>query len=112
MKRSMQLGMLALSVVSMATLASCSSKITEEQLAQLRDLRQREQTLNQQIRTRESDRSRLQGEVSARRAELDRCNTNKQFVQGKLQQWPNVWPDWADTVPTTVPSAPRGGRGK
>jgi hypothetical protein len=90
----------------MATLASCSSKITEEQLAQLRDLRQREQTLNQQIRTRESERSRLQGEVSARRAEVDRCNTNKQFVQGKLQQWPNVWPDWADTVATTPATPP------
>jgi peptidoglycan hydrolase CwlO-like protein len=103
MKRSFQLGMLVLVTASATVLTSCSSKITEEQLATLRDLRQQEQTLNQQIRQKEGERDRLQGEVNARKAELDRCNQNKQFVQGKLAQWPNVWPDWEYT-PENQPS--------
>jgi uncharacterized protein (DUF3084 family) len=103
MKRSIQLGTLVLATAGMMTLASCSSKITEEQLATLRDLRQQEQTLNQQIRQKEGERDRIQGEVNARRAELDRCNQNKQFVQGKLAQWPNVWPDW-EYVPENTPT--------
>jgi outer membrane murein-binding lipoprotein Lpp len=103
MKRSIQLGVLVAAVAGMTMLTSCSSKITEEQLATLRDLRQQEQTLNQQIRQKEGERDRLQGEVNARRAELDRCNTNKQFVQGKLAQWPNVWPDW-QPAPVNTPT--------
>ena len=107
MKRTIQLVMLVLVVASATVLTSCSSKITEEQLATLRDLRAQEQTLNQQIRQKEGERDRLQGEVNARKAELDRCNQNVQFVQGKLAQWPNVWPDWQDTPQPSVESKPR-----
>ena len=103
MKRSIQLSLLVLATASATLLTSCTSKITEEQLATLRDLRQQEQTLNQQIRQKEGERDRIQGEVNSRRAELDRCNTNKQFVQGKLAQWPNVWPDWQYT-PENAPT--------
>jgi peptidoglycan hydrolase CwlO-like protein len=97
MKRTVQLAMLVLVMASATVLTSCSSKITEEQMATLRDLRDQEQKINQQIRQMEGERDRLQGEVNARKAELDRCNQNIQFVQGKLAQWPNVWPDWQDT---------------
>jgi predicted phage gp36 major capsid-like protein len=97
MKQSLRYGALVVAVASMATLASCSSKITEEQLARLRELRQKEQTLAQQIRAKRDERSRLQSEVNARRAELDRCAKDKAFVQSKLAQWPDVWPDWKDT---------------
>jgi uncharacterized protein (DUF3084 family) len=109
MKLSLRYGALVVAVASMATLASCSSKITEEQLAKLRDLRQKEQTLTQQIRAKKDERSRLQSEVNARRAELDKCAKDKAFVQSKLAQWPDVWPDWKDTPtpPTGTGSTPR-----
>lgn len=106
MKQSLRYGALVLAVACMSMLASCSSKITEEQLARLRELRQQEQTLQQQIRAKKDERSRLQGEVNARRADLDRCSKDKAFVQSKLAQWPDVWPDWKDTV-----AAPSGGVG-
>jgi len=106
MKQTLRHGALVIAVAAAATLASCSNKITEEQLAQLRDLRQREQTLTQQIRAKKDERSRLQGEINTRRAELDRCNNDKAFVQGKLSQWPDVWPDWKDT-PAPTESRPR-----
>ena len=72
--------------------SGCTSKITDEQLAKLRDLRQQEQTLNQQLRAKEDERTRVQNEIKARKAELDKCNSNMQFVKDKLAQWPNVWP--------------------
>jgi outer membrane murein-binding lipoprotein Lpp len=109
MKRSHQLSLLAIAIASTA-IAGCSSKITQEQLAELQSLRQQEQTMNTQIRQREQDKARLQGEINARRAELDRCNTNRQFVQGKLQQWPDVWPDWKDTPPTPPQPTPTPSR--
>jgi uncharacterized protein (DUF3084 family) len=107
MKRSIQLGALTLVVLGATTLASCSSKITEEQLAELQRLRDQERTMTQQIRSSEQDKNRLQSELSAQRAELDRCTQNKQFVQGKLTQWPNVWPDWQYTEPSAPSSTPR-----
>ena len=107
MKQALRYGALVVAVASAATLASCSNKITEEQLARLRELRQQEQTLTQQVRAKRDERSRLQGEINTRRAELDRCNQDKAFVQGKLSQWPDVWPDWKDTVATGTQSNPR-----
>lgn len=85
---------LVLVAASMATLAGCTSKITEEQLAKMRDLRAREQTLRQQLTTAKSNRDRLQSEINQRRSELDQCSKDREFVQSKLAQWPNVWPDW------------------
>ncbi len=107
MKQALRYGALVVAVACAATLASCSNKITEEQLARLRELRQQEQTLNQQIRAKKDERSRIQGEMNTRRAELDRCNQDKAFVQGKLAQWPDVWPDWKDTVASGTTSRPR-----
>ncbi len=108
MKQALRYGALLVAVASMATLASCSSKITEEQLAKMRELRQKEQTLTQQIRAKRDEKSRLQSEVNARKAELDKCSKDRAFVQSKLAQWPDVWPDYKDTPPPApVESKPR-----
>lgn len=90
---------LALVAVTASTLgmAGCSSKITDEQLAQLKDLRQQETTLQSQIRQRNDAKSQLTNEVSRLRADLNQCAQDKSFVQSKLTQWPNVWPDWQYT---------------
>jgi uncharacterized protein involved in exopolysaccharide biosynthesis len=107
MKRSIRLGAFALVVLGATSLTSCSSKITEEQLAELTRLRDQERTLTNQVRSAEQDKNRLQSEVTAQRTSLESCNTNKQFVQGKLSQWPNVWPDWQYVEPTAPTSNPR-----
>ncbi len=111
MNRTLKVGALVLAVAGMSVITGCSSKITEEQLAELKRLRDQERTLTQQISAKEGEKGTLQSEVNARRADLDRCNTNKQFVQGKLAQWPNVWPDWTyteiDTVGQGSQSVPR-----
>jgi uncharacterized protein (DUF3084 family) len=106
MKRSITAPLLVLALAGATTLASCTSMITEEQLAELQNLRNQERTLQQQLKSAEQERTRLQGEVDAQRAQLDRCNSDKQFVEGKLQQWPNVWPDWEYVDDSVIESAP------
>lgn len=101
MKRIHQLSLVAVATASMA-MVGCASKISQEQLTELQNLRQQETTLQQQISAKEAEKSRLQGEVSARRSELDQCNTQRQFIEGKLATWPDVWPDWKDTPATTT----------
>lgn len=107
MKLSIQAPLLVMALVGATLLASCTAKITEEQLAELQRLRQQEQTLNQQLRTAEQERTKLQGEVTAQQALLTKCNADKDFVNGKLQQWPNVWPDWTYVDDTPTQSTPR-----
>ena len=92
MNAKIRIGMLALVVAGSSFLASCSSKITAEQLATLRQLRAQEAQLKQDIESKKSELSRLKNEVSARQKEVDNCNSRKQFVQSKLAQWPNAWP--------------------
>jgi peptidoglycan hydrolase CwlO-like protein len=94
MKRSITLGLAVFALAGSSFLASCTSKITKEQLATIRDLRQQEQSLNSQISSRNADLERLKREVAARQKEVDDCNTRKQFVQAKLKQWEagTVWP--------------------
>ena len=81
-------------LVSSFLLDSCTSMVTEEQLAKLDELRREEQSLRQQIAEKQDEKASLERELNARQAELDDCSKDKQFVQDKLAQWPDVWPDW------------------
>ena len=73
--------------------SSCSNKITEEQLKQLQDLRMKERGLNESIQKKKDEKSRLMREMDSRKAELKDCTDKTNFVQQKLQQWPNIWPE-------------------
>jgi len=85
---------LSIAIVAASLLfSSCSNKITEEQLLQLKDLRLKERSLNESIQKKRDEKSRLEKELSARKGELKDCNDKKAFVTGKLQNWPNVWPE-------------------
>ena len=81
-------------------MAGCSSKITQEQLTQLTTLRQQETSLKSQQASLQTRQAEVQRELSARRADLDRCNENMRIVNQRLApgQWPNIWPDWPDTA--------------
>lgn len=79
---------------SSLSFTSCTSKITEEQLAQLAELRKRESQLNQEISAKQSEISKLESEINSRQAVLNDCNKDKDFIKTKLSQWPNVWPDY------------------
>lgn len=92
MKAKLRIGMLVLALAGSSFLASCTSMITKEQLAELKSLREQERSLKQQIESKNEEKRRLQTEVDQLQKEVDNCNSKKQFVQSKLAQWPNVWP--------------------
>lgn len=92
MKAKLQMGMIVFALTGASFLASCSSHITKEQLAEMRSLRESERSLKSQIEAKNDEKRRLQGEVDQPQREVDNCNSKKQFVSSKLQQWPNVWP--------------------
>lgn len=73
--------------------AGCTSKVTEEQLKTLADLRKQEKNINEQIQTKQAEKNTIERELAARRAELSKCSENLDFVKKKLAQWPNVWPE-------------------
>lgn len=86
-------------VGSTFTFNGCKSMITEEQLAQLRDLRAKESSLSDMIQKKKDEKSKLERELKQRQADLKNCNDEKDFVQKKLSQWPNIWPDYTPAQP-------------
>lgn len=89
------------SVVLMASfvMTSCTPKVTEEQLAQLSELRKKERSLTEEIASRRADIQKVDNELKARNAELNDCSKEKDFIKSKLSQWPNVWPDYTPAQP-------------
>ncbi len=75
-------------------MSSCTPKITEEQMMQLKELRNKEKSLTEMIARKKQEKKNLESEVNARKAELKKCQDDKAFVTGKLSQWPNCWPDY------------------
>jgi len=73
--------------------SSCDN-VTEEQLAQLEELRREESSLKDKISDVNSEASKLKMELRDVNKDLDKCNKDRKFVEDKLKSWPNVWPDW------------------
>lgn len=86
-------GFLSIFVVTSMVLSSCNG-ITEEQLAKLNELRETEQRLESEVAQAKNQLSKINKELAARKKELNDCTKDKNFVTGKLSQWPNVWPDY------------------
>jgi hypothetical protein len=74
--------------------ASCAPKITDEQKLQLKELRTQERNLTEQISKAKQEKSKLEAELNARKADLKRCDDEVSFIKSKLATWPDVWPDW------------------
>lgn len=97
----------ALPVALLATalvLASCTCKIKEEQLSQIRQIRTLDKQTAADITKGESEKSRVTRELSARQAEVRGCNERLSFIQQKKAQWPNIWGDWDPNAPEVEPT--------
>lgn len=88
------LGISLIILASSVSFTGCTSMITEQQLAQLQELRKQERSLKQDINSAKSDISNLESEIKSRQSELDDCTKKADFIKSKLGQWPNVWPDY------------------
>jgi peptidoglycan hydrolase CwlO-like protein len=88
------IGVSAIVLSSSMSFTGCTAMITEEQMARIQELRAKEKQLNAEISSKESEISKIEGEIRSRQAELTDCNKDKDFIMQKLNQWPNVWPDY------------------
>lgn len=89
-----RIGALALVPIATVMLSSCSSKITEEQMMQLQELRKQERSLQDAITNKKSELNRLKDEINMRRSELRNCEGERDLIKQRLSQWPNIWPDY------------------
>ena len=92
------------------TNTGCTPKITDEQLAKLRLLKEQAAQLEQDIKKKEAEKSALEKEVASRQAEERQSSQNIEFIKQKLQTWPNSWPDFVppstEGVLETTPAPP------
>lgn len=76
-------------------MTDCTSKITEEQMQELQELKRRESSLNDKIADINAELTKLRQELKSIQTDLNKCNEDKAFVESKLANWPDVWPDWS-----------------
>lgn len=74
--------------------SSCTSMVTEEQLIMLRDLRTRQTNLQSELERVKSDTRALESELARAKSASDECDRKRKNLEAKLQDWPNVWPDY------------------
>lgn len=85
---------------------SCSNKITEEQLAQLKELRKQEASLNDKIESKEKSIARTQTELNEQKAKLKNCDDLNALLETRLKNWPNSWPDYTEPPPAPPVETP------
>ncbi len=88
-------------IIAGTLFTSCSNKITEEQLAQLKELRKQERSLTEMIDKKRAEKSKLESELSTRKSELNKCNEENDYIKKHLASWPDIWPDWKPAPPAT-----------
>jgi hypothetical protein len=97
-KLAKKLALIALAI-SLPLAVGCKSMITEEQLKEMTDLRAKEHNLTEQIQKKQQEKTKIQAELNSRNAELKKCSDDKAFIESKISQWPNVWPDYTPGKP-------------
>lgn len=93
MKSPLRIAAMGAMLVASLAAVSCSNKLTEEQLATLKELKRQEARLIAEIKEKESAIQRLESEAAPIKRELKDCEDKKAAIQQRLSQWPNVWPD-------------------
>jgi len=88
-----------LAVIILCSATGCTPKINEEQLAKLRQLKEQSAKLEADIKKKESERASIERQLAARQNEVKQSEQKKEFIQQKLQTWPNSWPDWTPAPP-------------
>ncbi len=79
---------------SSVIMTSCSCKVTDEQLAQIAELRRQQKTISAKVTSTQNEKAKMNRELQNRQAEADDCNKRKDIVKQRLNQWPNIWPDY------------------
>lgn len=89
----------------------CTPKITEEQLAKLRELKTESARLTTEIQKKENEKSRLERELASRRSETKDCNDKRAFLVEKLNN-PTPWPNYPPPPPPPPAPEPKSKKKK
>lgn len=86
------------------TLSSCAKKATEEQLVQYHELKREIASLENSIKQNDTEKARINSELSSLQSQLGHCSDDLAFVKDKLSKWPDCWPDWHPAPPAPPPA--------
>ncbi|MFY7998303.1 MAG: hypothetical protein ACOVSW_06850 [Candidatus Kapaibacteriota bacterium] len=93
----------AVGFVGIALLTSCgAAKITDEQKAQISELRRQQASLGEKIKMRQSEIARLESEIADRERAVAKCNEEKLALEQRLAKYPNAWPDYTEPPKDTT----------
>ena len=85
------------SFIAVSLLTSCgAAKITDEQKAQITELRRQQASLSEKIKLRQSEIARLESEIGDRERAVAKCNEEKVALEQRLAKYPNAWPDYTE----------------
>ncbi|HEX2868841.1 MAG TPA: hypothetical protein VHO03_17510 [Ignavibacteriales bacterium] len=68
--------------------AGCSGRVSDEEMAQLESLRQEVNTLNSDVTSLRSERTRLEREIGEKNAKLEQCARDKEETKSNLEKLP------------------------
>ena len=68
-------------------LGGCSSEASVEQLQKIKELEAEKASLEQSIQTKQSEKSKLESQLSAVDSKLKDCNQEKETVKQRLASW-------------------------
>ena len=100
---------LAIALIAMAGLSSCSNKASEEQMKKIGVLDQSRDGLKMDLERAKGNLSDLQGKLAAQDRDLADCNSQTAAVRVGLVNWPNIWADsveWRLAPPPPPMTAP------
>lgn len=91
------------SFIAVSVLTSCgAAKITDEQKAQITELRRQQASLGEKIKLRQSEIARLESEIADRERAVAKCNEDKTALEQRLAKFPNAWPDYTEPAKDTT----------
>ncbi|MCU0424699.1 MAG: hypothetical protein MUF71_03620 [Candidatus Kapabacteria bacterium] len=89
--------------IAVSVLTGCgAAKITDEQKAQIAELRRQQASLGEKIKLRQSEIARLESEIADRERAVAKCNEDKTALEQRLAKFPNAWPDYTEPAKDTV----------
>jgi len=94
------LGLSTLLIAGTSVFHGCTPMITDEQKAQLNNLRKQESDLNDDISKAKKDKAALEAELNSRKTEYNKCNETRELIKQRLANFPDgAWPDWKPEPP-------------
>jgi peptidoglycan hydrolase CwlO-like protein len=105
---SIRLMIIAGSFAVLTVLSGCgAAKITDEQKAQLSDLRRQQASLTEKIKVKQGEVSRLETEIADRERVVAKTNEDKALLESRLAKWPNAWPDYTEPAVDSTKTTPK-----